>query len=37
MDDYYDPMYNYQLSKMHRQVIFRGGPEEVTEYLNGLG
>lgn len=37
LSDYYDPMYNYQLAKMDRQVVFTGGPEEVRDYLNSLG
>lgn len=31
--DYYDPMYNYQLSKKQDRVIFRGQESEVLEYL----
>ena len=32
--DYYDPMYDYQLSKKQERVIFKGNKKEITEYLN---
>lgn len=31
--EYYDPMYDYQLSKKIDRVVFRGTREEVVEYL----
>ena len=31
--EYYDPMYDYQLKKDNRDVIFRGDSESVLEYL----
>lgn len=33
LEDYYDPMYNYQLNKKAERIIFRGTPQEVREYL----
>ncbi len=33
---YYDPMYDYQLSKKMVRVRFKGGADDVTEYLNAL-
>ena len=32
--DYYDPMYDYQLSKKQEQVVFKGQQDEVLEYLH---
>lgn len=32
--DYYDPMYNYQLSRNTRQVVFSGDFGEVADYLS---
>ncbi|WP_221797944.1 tRNA 2-selenouridine(34) synthase MnmH [Oceanobacter mangrovi] len=34
--DYYDPMYEYQLSKKLDRVVFRGNREEVREYLTAV-
>lgn len=31
--DYYDPMYDYQLSKREHQVVFRGDRQAVRQYL----
>lgn len=31
--DYYDPMYDYQLSKKQERVVFKGSETEVLEYL----
>ena len=31
--DYYDPMYDYQLSKKQDRIIFKGTKEEVFDYL----
>jgi tRNA 2-selenouridine synthase len=31
--EYYDPMYDYQLSKKMDRVVFRGNREAVVEYL----
>ncbi|WP_024462267.1 tRNA 2-selenouridine(34) synthase MnmH [Marinimicrobium sp. LS-A18] len=33
LEDYYDPMYRYQLSKKSDRIVVRGGPEEVFAYL----
>ncbi len=33
LQDYYDPMYDYQLSKKQDRIVFRGTKEEVIEYL----
>ena len=35
--DYYDPMYDYQISKKLSRLQFRGNKTEVTEYLADLG
>lgn len=32
--DYYDPMYDFQLSKRMELVVFRGNRDEVREYLS---
>jgi tRNA 2-selenouridine synthase len=32
-EDYYDPMYSYQLGKKQERVLFRGNREEVLEWL----
>lgn len=34
---YYDPMYDYQLEKDERDVIFRGSTEAVYEYVTSMG
>ena len=31
--DYYDPMYDYQLSKKQDRVVFRGNQKEVFDYI----
>lgn len=31
--DYYDPMYDYQLSKNQQRVVFKGEQDEVSDYL----
>ena len=33
LNDYYDPMYNYQMSKKTERLIFRGHYAEVQDYL----
>ena len=30
--NYYDPMYNYQLTKKSNSIVFRGSFDEVTEW-----
>lgn len=32
LTDYYDPMYDYQLSQKQGRILVRGGPDEVTAY-----
>jgi tRNA 2-selenouridine synthase len=34
LQEYYDPMYDYQLSKKADRVIFRGECEDIMDYLN---
>jgi tRNA 2-selenouridine synthase len=34
--DYYDPMYDYQLSKRAHQIVFRGDRQAVQDYLAAL-
>lgn len=36
LENYYDPMYQYQLGKTQSRVVFKGGPEEVLQYLQNL-
>ncbi len=36
MCEYYDPMYDYQLKKRDRSVIFKGNANEVTEFLRSI-
>jgi len=36
LQDYYDPMYDYQLTKKEHRVTFRGSSAEVREYLTNL-
>ncbi|EIJ33903.1 tRNA 2-selenouridine synthase [Thiothrix nivea DSM 5205] len=31
--DYYDPMYDYQISKKQHRLVFSGSPADVREYL----
>lgn len=33
LEDYYDPMYDYQLSRRQNKVVFRGDRSEVEEFL----
>lgn len=33
LNEYYDPMYNYQLSKKQERIVFRGNYAEVFEWL----
>ncbi len=35
--DYYDPMYDYQLSKKAERILFRGDETALLEYLSGQG
>ncbi len=35
--EYYDPMYDYQMTKRNCNIIFRGAEPEVREYLQYLG
>lgn len=32
--DYYDPMYDYQLSKKQDRVVFKGSPDTIRDYLS---
>ncbi|MDH3355761.1 MAG: tRNA 2-selenouridine(34) synthase MnmH [Chromatiales bacterium] len=34
--DYYDPMYDYQLSQKEKTIIFTGSPIEIQQYLDSL-
>ena len=34
--EYYDPMYDYQISKREEQILFRGESEEVLRYIESL-
>ncbi len=36
LTEYYDPMYDYQIEKRGRKILFRGNYPEVHEYLAGL-
>jgi len=36
MQDYYDPMYKYQLDKKQDRIVYEGNREEVIEYLNTI-
>lgn len=31
--EYYDPMYDYQIQKRAKQVVFRGNEQEILEYI----
>ncbi len=33
LQEYYDPMYDYQIDKKKERVVFRGGADEVLSYL----
>ncbi|VAW85722.1 Selenophosphate-dependent tRNA 2-selenouridine synthase [hydrothermal vent metagenome] len=37
LEGYYDPMYDYQLSKKAERILFRGDEGAVLEYLHGRG
>lgn len=34
LEDYYDPMYDYQLSQKKGTIVVRGGPDEIIEWAN---
>ena len=34
LEEYYDPMYDYQISNKQERVSFRGGFDRVLKYLN---
>ncbi|WP_456392696.1 tRNA 2-selenouridine(34) synthase MnmH [Nitratifractor sp.] len=34
LQEYYDPMYDYQIEKKKERIVFRGSEEEVREFLN---
>ncbi len=34
LQDYYDPMYDYQLSKKQGRILVRGGPKTIIEWAN---
>jgi tRNA 2-selenouridine synthase len=34
--DYYDPMYDYQLSHKEKTIVFSGSPAEIQQYLASL-
>lgn len=36
LKEYYDPMYNYQIQKNTKQILFRGTPGEVRDHLENL-
>ncbi len=36
LEEYYDPMYDYQISKKSDRIIFSGDKNAVLEYLNNL-
>lgn len=36
LNEYYDPMYDYQIEKSKRSIQFRGNSCEVLQYLQGL-
>ena len=33
LEEYYDPMYDYQIQKNQHRIVMRGTDEEVMEYL----
>jgi len=37
LEQYYDPMYDYQLSQRGGEVLFRGGRAEVIQWARGYG
>ena len=36
LEDYYDPMYHFQLKKKLERVVFQGNRAEVSEYLSAI-
>lgn len=36
LKEYYDPMYNYQIQKTKKKIVFRGNKHEVMDYLKNL-
>ena len=34
LEEYYDPMYRYQLDKKAEKIVFRGTFEEVAQWLS---
>lgn len=36
LKDYYDPMYQYQLETTTKNIVFRGNPSDVLNYLQNL-
>ncbi|MFK5892145.1 MAG: tRNA 2-selenouridine(34) synthase MnmH, partial [Pseudomonadota bacterium] len=36
MQDYYDPMYKYQLDKKQDRIVYEGNREEVITYINNI-
>lgn len=37
LEDYYDPMYDYQLSQKQGRIVVRGGPEELASWSHNGG
>ncbi len=37
LEEYYDPMYDYQLRKKENDVLFRGDKDAVLGFLHGMG
>ena len=35
--EYYDPMYDYQLERKKKKIVFRGSADEVMEYISKQG
>lgn len=33
LEEYYDPMYDYQIEKKKERIVFRGSAEEILDYL----
>jgi len=36
LTEYYDPMYDYQIEKRSKQVVFRGDRDKILEYISHL-
>lgn len=36
LTDYYDPMYDYQLRQKQGDIVFRGGPDDVINYVRQM-